>query len=115
MFGAPKTKDLTPRQVKAGLDAGEILLVDVRDPADFAAERIEGAVNLPLSVFNPDALPLAGDKVLVLQCGSGKRSTNAVGLCRQAGQVIDTHLSGGIAAWKAAGFPTASGAARKSD
>ena len=44
MFGSPKTKDLTPAQVKASLDAHEILLIDVREPAEFAAERIHGAL-----------------------------------------------------------------------
>jgi rhodanese-related sulfurtransferase len=106
MFGSPKTKDLTAHQVKAALDAGEILLIDVREPDEFAAERIAGAVNLPLSSFNPKALPASGDKTLVLSCGSGKRSATAVGQCQKAGQAIDTHLTGGIMAWKAAGLPT---------
>lgn len=106
MFGSPKTKDLTAHQVKASLDAHEILLIDVREPAEFAAERIHGALNFPLSTFDPDALPEAGDKLVVFQCGSGKRSATAVGHCRKAGHAIDTHLAGGIMAWKAAGLPT---------
>ena len=106
MFGAPKTKDLTAKQVKSELDTQQILLIDVREPAEFAAERIHGALNFPLSTFDPGALPLAGDKMIVLQCGSGKRSATAVGLCRKAGHAIDSHLAGGIMAWKAAGLPT---------
>jgi rhodanese-related sulfurtransferase len=108
MFGAPKTRDLTPAQVKAALDAHEILLIDVREPAEFAAERIHGALNFPLSTFDPGALPAAGDKLVVFQCGSGKRSATAVGHCRKAGHDIDAHLAGGIMAWKAQGLPTAS-------
>lgn len=108
MFGAPKTKDLSPAQVKSKLDGHEILLVDVREPAEFAAERIHGALNFPLSTFDPDALPPAGDKLVVFQCGSGKRSATAVDHCRKAGHAIDTHLAGGIMAWKAAGLPTVS-------
>lgn len=106
MFGSPKTRDLTAHQVKAALDAHEILLVDVREPDEFAAERIAGAINAPLSSFDPKALPSADGKTLVLQCGSGKRSATAVDHCRKAGLAIDTHLSGGIMAWKAAGLPT---------
>lgn len=108
MFGAPKTRDLTPSEVKAGLDAGRILLVDVREPAEFASERIAGALNIPLSTFNPAALPEAGARTIVLQCAGGKRSAMAVAQCRRAGQVIETHLAGGLAAWKAAGLPTVS-------
>ena len=106
MFGAPKTRDLTPAQVKAALADRQILLIDVREPAEFAAERIHGALNYPLSTFDPAALPPAGDKLVVLQCGSGKRSATAVGKCQAAGHAIDAHLAGGIMAWKAAGLPT---------
>lgn len=109
MFSAPKTKDLTPLEVKAGLDAGSILLIDVREPAEFAAEKIAGALNVPLSNFNPAALPASGGKAIVLQCAGGKRSAMAVEQCRKAGQAIETHLAGGLAAWKVAGLPTVAG------
>lgn len=108
MFG-PKTKDLTPQQVKTALDAQDVVLIDVREPAEFAAERIQGAVNVPLSTFDPTALPAAGDKTIVLQCAGGKRSAMAVDQCRKANQAVDTHLAGGLMAWKAAGLPTVSG------
>jgi rhodanese-related sulfurtransferase len=109
MFGVPKTKDLTPQQVKAALDTHQILLIDVREPEEFAAEKIAGAVNVPLSTFNPAALPDAKGKTVVMQCAGGKRSAMAVDHCRKANQVIDTHLAGGLAAWKAAGLPTVAG------
>ncbi len=109
MFGAPKTKDPTPQQVKAALDAHQILLIDVREPDEFAAEKIDGALNVPLSTFNPAALPDAGGKTVVLQCAGGKRSAMAVDHCRKANQAVETHLAGGLAAWKAAGLPTVTG------
>ena len=109
MFGAPKTKDLTPQQVKAALDAQQILLIDVREPDEFAAEKIAGAVNVPLSMFNPANLPQAHGKTVVLQCAGGKRSAMAVDKCRKANDAVDTHLAGGLAAWKAAGLPTVHG------
>jgi len=109
MFGSPKPKDLSPVEVQAGLEAGRILLVDVREPAEFASERIAGALNIPLSRFDPRALPDAGARTIVLQCAGGKRSAMAVGQCLRAGQVIDVHLAGGLAAWKAAGLPTVAG------
>lgn len=105
MTGA-NTRDLTPAEVHAALADHRILLVDVREPAEFAAERIHGAVNFPLSTFDPDALPAADDKLIVLQCGSGKRSGMAVERCQAAGHGIDCHLAGGIMAWKTAGLPT---------
>ena len=104
MFG-PKTQDLTPDQVKTALDAHEILLIDVREPGEFGAERIHGALNFPLSTFDPAALPDAAGRRVVFQCGSGKRSAAAVGHCQKAGQAHEAHLAGGILAWKAAGLP----------
>lgn len=108
MSATTTSKDLTPQQVKAALAAHEILLIDVREPAEFAAERIDGALNLPLSTFTPSALPDAGGKTIVLQCAGGKRSAMAVAQCRKADQAIETHLAGGLAAWKASGLPTVS-------
>ena len=109
MFGAPKTKDLTPQQVKVALEAQQILLIDVREPDEFAAEKIAGALNIPLSTLDPAALPDARGKTIVLQCAGGKRSAMAVDKCRKANQAIETHLAGGLAAWKAAGLPTVTG------
>lgn len=106
MAGFAKTRDLSPRDVQAALAAGRILLVDVREPAEFAAERIHGALNFPLSSFDPDALPKADDRTVVFSCGSGKRSAMAVERSQAAGHHIDSHLAGGILAWKAAGLPT---------
>jgi rhodanese-related sulfurtransferase len=57
-----------------------------------------------LSTFDPKALPTEGRK-LVLQCGSGKRSTMAAHKLQAAGHGHLTHLAGGIQAWKAAGCP----------
>ncbi len=107
MFG-PQTQDLSPAQVKAALEAREILLVDVREPGEFGSERIHGALNLPLSTFDPAALPDASGRRVVFQCGSGKRSAMAIDRCRKAGQSHGAHLAGGILAWKAAGLPVAS-------
>ena len=95
--------------MKAALDDREILLIDVREPAEFAAEKIAGAVNVPLSTLDPAKLPDAGGKTIVQQCAGGKRSAMAVDQCRKAGKAIETHLAGGLAAWKAAGLPTVGG------
>lgn len=96
--------DATPDQVHDWLQSGEILLVDVREVHEYAAERIHGALLYPLSTFDPKALPMEGRR-LVLQCGSGKRSLMAAHKLQAAGFGHLTHLAGGIQAWKAAGLP----------
>ena len=105
-FMRKNVADLDSNQVHAGLKSGQMVLVDVREPNEHRAERIEGAVNLPLSRFNPAALPAANGKTVVLHCAGGVRSAQALDLCRKSGAEVKHHLKGGINAWKAAGLPT---------
>lgn len=105
MFGAHRPASLSPVEVRDALVAHRIVLIDVREPAEFGAERIHGALLFPMSTFDPQALPAGGPRPIVLHCGSGKRSATALERCRQAGVDIDRHMEGGMAAWKAAGLP----------
>jgi rhodanese-related sulfurtransferase len=103
---------LTPAEVARLLKAGKLLLIDVREPAEYAPERIHGALLYPLSTFDASALPDDGTRRVVFHCGSGKRSLSAAEKRLAAGQSHAAHMQGGIAAWKAAGLPViAQGAA----
>ena len=96
--------EFAPAEVKAKLDACEIVLIDVREPREFGTERIPGALNFPLSTFDAACLP-AGGKPVVLHCGVGKRSAMAAQKCFEGGAGEATHMAGGLAAWKEAGLP----------
>lgn len=98
-------RDITPAELHNLLAANSALLVDVREPDEFAAGHIASAVNLPLSTFTPSNVPDAGGRTIVLQCAGGKRSGMALDRCAAAQSAIDTHLAGGIGAWIAAGYP----------
>ncbi|MBL28688.1 MAG: sulfurtransferase [Rhodospirillaceae bacterium] len=98
-------ENLTPEAVNDSMRDHRIVLVDVREPYEYAAERIHGALNFPLSSFDPAALPVAEGKSVVLQCGTGRRSATAVAACAKADVPVTAHLAGGITAWKAAGLP----------
>jgi rhodanese-related sulfurtransferase len=109
MFGSgntPSHNEVTALELQTMLAAKAVTLVDVREPEEFAAEHIPGAINQPLSRFDPAALAQAGGTKVVLQCAGGKRSGMALDKCAAAQAAIDTHLGGGLAAWKAAGLPT---------
>jgi rhodanese-related sulfurtransferase len=106
MKHAPQTQQLSPADLANLMRARAIQLVDVREPAEHEAERIEGAVSHPLSSFDPVKLP-PGE--VVFHCGSGKRSLAAIERCTTAGLAHASHLQGGIAAWKQAGLPTKQG------
>ena len=67
-------------EVATLLRAGKLLLIDVREPAEFQAERIAGALLYPLSTFDAAALPEDGVRKVVFHCGSGKRSLTAAEL-----------------------------------
>lgn len=86
-------------------NAGELLLIDVREPAEYAAERIPGALLFPLSTFDASAVPGDVPQRVVFHCGTGKRSLTAAERCIQAGRGSAAHMAGGIAAWKAVGLP----------
>lgn len=94
--------------VKQWVAAGEVVMVDVREVSEFLAEAIPGAVNLPLSAFDPTQLPPVPEgKRLVFHCRSGVRcgtaAERAVALGYQ-GEIF--RLEGGIFGWKAVGGET---------
>ncbi len=101
--------DLTPQQVSAGIAEGRYLLVDVREPNEVAAEAYPEAVVVPLSSFDPKAIPDPHGKEVVFACRSGKRSVTASLAAQAAGLAYDKHLAGGILGWKASGLPTKPG------
>lgn len=99
---------VSSREAARWLSSGEAILIDVREPNEFKAEHIAGATSMPLGSvpgrFAQMRIP-AGRKV-IFQCLRGGRSAQA---CRMVTQAAGPHplynLTGGIAAWKAAGLP----------
>jgi len=99
-------KQLSPQDVLDGLADGTLLLIDVREPLEFAEARIPGALLFPLSTFDPRHLPTPGEKRLVFLCRSGQRSQSAFAHACEAGISAHGHLEGGLKAWLAAGYET---------
>lgn len=100
--------DAAPHAVQAWMRAGRCVLVDVREPDEFAKERIPGAQLLPLSRFDARQLAIPSGQALILHCRSGRRSADAASRCAdlvRAGTAV-LSLAGGIEGWKAAGLPT---------
>jgi rhodanese-related sulfurtransferase len=94
----------SPLEVHEKLAAGEIVLIDVRTPAEFMFEHIPGAMLYPMSGFDASALPEQGRKRIVFHCGSGIRSRRIAERCQAAGVAPLAHMEGGFGAWKAAGL-----------
>lgn len=104
-----KVHDLTPSDVSQGIADGRYLLVDVRELNEVAAEAYPDGVVVPLSTFDPSAIPDPQGKEIVFACRSGKRSVAASLAAQAAGLPYDKHLEGGMLAWKADGLPTKTG------
>lgn len=85
------------------------LLVDVREPDEFAEAHARGAVNLPLSQIQSGRLPAADkDAQIYVYCRSGKRAATAKILLENAGYKNITSL-GGLSDWQRMGGELARG------
>lgn len=100
--------DLDREEVKRGLADGSLVLVDVREPHEFAAGHIPGSVSHPLSTFDPALLPKETEgKRIVFSCRSGVRSVRAIELAQAVGLPVNEHYRGGFKDWAEAGEPVA--------
>ncbi len=93
---------LTARQ---WLDAGQAVLVDVREPAEHASAHIADATLLPLGQLQADRLPDHAGKKLVIHCHAGGRSAKACRQLQEQAGIEAYSMAGGIEAWKRAGLP----------
>jgi rhodanese-related sulfurtransferase len=105
-LGRENVHDLDPEEVARGIAEGRVLLVDVREPKETAVERYPEAFYLPMSEFDPSAIPDPHGRRVVFACRSGSRSVTASLMAQTAGLPYDAHLAGGLNAWKALGLPT---------
>ncbi len=99
-------KVIEPLELKRRLDEGTAVLIDIREPDEYAREHILGARLVPLSGFDTHDFDRDHDKAVIFHCRSGNRT--AVNASRILAK--DFHeaymLAGGLDAWRAAGLPT---------
>jgi hydroxyacylglutathione hydrolase len=98
---------ITVHELRERLDAGEVDLLDVRQPGEWAEGHVPGAHfvtggELPRRV---DDVPDEG-RPLAVMCGSGYRSSVSASLLASRGREGIINVLGGMAAWKTAGYPT---------
>ncbi|WP_350238013.1 rhodanese family protein [Pectobacterium colocasium] len=99
---------ISPAQTRKLLDEGAIL-IDIRQPEEFAREHIVQAKLHPLNSSAGYVLPndAREGKTVIFHCLSGMRSEQNAGLLAQAASPAAVFLlQGGMTAWKKAGFPT---------
>ena len=85
-------------------EPGGIAVLDVREPGEVAGGGIEGSVRIPVGTLSARLGELDREKLLVVHCKGGYRSSIATSILRRAGFRNIANLTGGFEAWKAAGF-----------
>lgn len=108
---APPTRmnvvELSPEEVHAKIETGNVRLIDVRTAEEVAEGAIPGAKHIPLDEFDPASLGTDDGREIVLYCRSGRRSAIAAErLAEHIGKPVQ-HLAGGILGWSEAGYAIA--------
>ena len=100
--------EVTPERTKELLDAGEAVVIDVREPYERDAGHIEGSEHIELERLSSKAETLPRDKTIVFQCRLGARSAMAAQAFKAAG--FDAwSMEGGLVAWRDKGLPVGGG------
>ena len=90
------------REAARAAQAGEVLLLDVREDAEWAAGRAPGAVHAPMSELRQDTVPR--DRPVLALCRVGARSAAVAEALERLGYDA-ANVTGGMLAWSAAGLP----------
>lgn len=95
---------------KEWIDAGDAVLIDVREMNEYADYHIPGALLVPLSQFDPNKIPQDDGLKVVIHCAVGQRSAAACDYLSKQGFTGLYNLAGGIQTWAYLGLPTERGA-----
>ena len=99
MFGWG-TKTVTVDELAAKLEHGKQVLIDVREPYEYAAGHVKGATNIPLGQLASRLGKLDPQAETFVICQSGHRSATAVGVLKRAGFEQAYSVKGGTSAWR---------------
>lgn len=109
MQAANDIPHISPEEALSRLESGQAVLIDVREPEELDAVAIEGAVNVPVSAFDAQAvLDAAGDKEIVFFCKMGGRASNVWQYFTKNTGRDAVCMTGSITAWAAKGLPVKS-------
>lgn len=115
-FGKPSASDnVSIIEVDAKImqqaQAGEILLLDVRSPMEYAEGHIPGAINVPYDQIqrHQDVLAQQGERPIVVYCRSGRRAGIFINEVEKYGVTNLQYMQGDMPGWQRAGLPVATG------
>lgn len=98
---------LTPSAAVQLINREKAVVVDVCDPAEYAAGHVSGAKSIPLAELEDKLPAVVKNKAVpvILVCASGMRSARAVGIAKKLGYEQARSLGGGMKAWRDANLP----------
>lgn len=98
---------VTPAQATLLINREDGAIIDVREPAEYAAGHALGAKNVPMPRIASAGADLAKrkDKPVIVYCETGERASKAAAALKQQGYTRVASLSGGMKAWREAGLP----------
>lgn len=99
MFGFG-VKSVSIDELAEKLAAGKQVLIDVREPNEYAAGHVPGAVNIPLRQLASKVDKLDPNAETYLICRSGARSANATSMLKRAGFAHVYNVRGGTMSWR---------------
>lgn len=106
----PVIEIVSREDVKQGVADGSLVVIDVREIHEFAAGHIPGAIPMPLSTFDPTALPKEPGKRVAFSCNTGRRTLVALERAHAAGRIdVKAHYEGSFSDWRASGEPIETG------
>ena len=98
---------LSPQNAVQRINREKAVVIDVREPAEFATGHITNAKNVPLAQFEERLPQVVKNKALpvILVCATSPRAVRAQVLARKLGYDQAEALAGGLQAWRTAGLP----------
>ncbi len=108
-FFGPSAPSIEATTVQAKLnEKPKPLVLDVREPSEYAAGHIAGSTLIPLHQLSGRMSELPKDREIICVCASGSRSSSAARQLLKNGYTV-LNLSGGMYRWQRAGLPLKKG------
>lgn len=102
-------KRISVAEAKKMIDAGNVQLIDVRQPNEYASAHIAGAKLIPVDALFARMDEVSDDKPVIFHCAVGVRSALACEMAAAMGRTKCYNMEGGMEAWKAQALPTQTG------
>ena len=96
-------------EAKEMMDRGNVQVIDVRQPNEYAQARISGVPLIPVDELFGRINEVSEDKEIIFHCAVGVRSALACEMAAAMGRTRCYNMEGGIEAWKARSYPVETG------